>query len=51
MEMPDNQVRQVVRVNRDHPFVQEAVARRRKSGAERGYGDPSESDQFHDSVE
>lgn len=34
MPMPDGQVRQVVRVNREHPFVQEAVGRRRKSNAE-----------------
>jgi uncharacterized LabA/DUF88 family protein len=48
MEMPDNQVRQVVRVNRDHPFVQEAVARRRKTGAERGYGEQPVGEQFDD---
>ena len=30
--MPDGQVRQVVRVNREHPFVDEAVARRRRLG-------------------
>jgi uncharacterized LabA/DUF88 family protein len=30
MEMPDGQVRQVVRVNREHQFVQEAVSRRRR---------------------
>lgn len=30
MEMPDSQVRQVVRVSREHLFVQEAVARRRR---------------------
>lgn len=30
MDMPDGQVRQVVRVNREHSFVQEAVARRRR---------------------
>lgn len=32
MDMPDGQVRQVVRVNREHPFVDEAVARRRRLG-------------------
>jgi uncharacterized LabA/DUF88 family protein len=50
MEMPDGQVRQVVRVNREHPFVLEAVARRRKTGAERGYGEQPDSDQFDDAV-